>query len=160
MPTKTNLILFVAMTLSTGLITAMEESNHQVTVYNDLVTSEIIFSFPSLSLNRGRSEAKDPCNETTIARENHVTFLIPTRHKNIKSIPCKISLPYCYKPSSFEIEINQDKEVIHVSSRASQEEWITISKNHHELIKINSLMLPGTYLHAKELVMKELESQK
>lgn len=134
---KATFTFALCLTLSTGLITAMDNGKrHTVTVKNYLVQSAITIKKPvqfsdiehTTYIGHRSCEIAPIHNETfSLIPQNKVP--IPMRN-NFESIPCKLSIPTGLgKEVSFDIPLIKEKEVIRISCPNPKSRHIIISKN-------------------------------
>jgi hypothetical protein len=124
-PTRTNLILFVAITLSTGLITAMEPPCHHVTIEN-LLTTDVIVSH---AIKQYTQKTRRPI----VTQQSHI---IPSNTTQTLSIPqeekthIKVLLSHCC-PSSNELSI--EKSIEHITIQKETDNKVVILKNMEQI---------------------------
>lgn len=124
--TKTNLMLFAAMTLSTGLITAMETPCHHVIIENLLTTNVTI----SHVIKQYTQNTRCPIvtqQSHTIPSNTIQTLLIPQEEKTHIKV---ILSPYCC-PSSSELSIENSREYITIQKETNTK--IVILKNMEQI---------------------------
>lgn len=154
--TKSNLTLFVIMTLSMTSIIAMKRNQHTVTIKNYLSQSAVMVK---------KTEYTSIDNATYIKHQSHE--INPLATQQVSLIPqnnvshLKLLLPNYYKQSSVTINITKDNEEIHIGPKSPKENSICIMNTSGENIAtIEALISPALYKSVKKLVLEEMEENK
>ena len=156
---KTNLILFTCIALSTSAIIAMENESHIVTVSNGLLKSPIAISSPIPYRSNGHANTPFQSDPTEIKPGQMGQFLL-TPNNGISQF--KLLLPYCYKKPFVDVTINKKEETIYIYSPDSSKEEISITINNttEELTKRHASIDPALYQTAKILALQEKTARK